>query len=78
MVLTYLVPAAIGEDSVASQIAGMPAGAKIELGLKDKQTLRGAEGPVSNTGLCLSTQVPADTTGGRTRVLNSPHLSAPS
>jgi len=35
---------------VASQIIAMPAGAKIELLLKNKQTMRGVRGPVSDAG----------------------------
>jgi len=37
----HLVPAAAGENSVASQITAMPTGARIELLLKNKQTMRG-------------------------------------
>jgi hypothetical protein len=47
------IPAASGEDNVATQIATMPAGAKMELHLKNNQTLRGARGPVSNVGFTL-------------------------
>jgi len=49
----HLVPAAFGEDSVASRITAMPTGAKIELRLKNEQKLRGARGPVSSTGFTL-------------------------
>jgi len=48
-----LVPAASGEDNVASQMTAMPAGAKIELHLKNKETMRGTKGPVSNSGFTL-------------------------
>jgi len=34
--------------NVATQVAAMPEGAKIELRLKTKETLRGARGPVSD------------------------------
>ena len=49
----HLVPAAFGEENVASQIAAMPTGAQIELRLKNKQRIRGARGPVSSTGFTL-------------------------
>jgi hypothetical protein len=49
----HLVSAAFGEDTVASQITAMPAGAKIELLLKNKQTMRGTRGPVSDAGFTL-------------------------
>lgn len=47
------VPAALGEDNAATQITAMPAGAKMELRLKNNQTQRGARGPVSNVGFTL-------------------------
>jgi hypothetical protein len=47
------VPAASGEDNAATQITAMPAGAKMELHLKNNQTQRGAKGPVSNVGFTL-------------------------
>ena len=53
LMVMHLVPAAAGEDSVASQITAMPTGARIELLLKNKQTLRGTRGPVSNAGFTL-------------------------
>jgi len=39
--------------NVATQVAAMPEGAKIELRLKTKETLRGARGPVSDAGFTL-------------------------
>ena len=47
------VPAASGEDNAATQIIAIPAGAKMELHLKNNQTQRGAKGPVSNVGFTL-------------------------
>ena len=49
----HLEPAALGADSVASQIAAMPAGTRIEVRLKNKQKMRGATGPVSSSGFAL-------------------------
>jgi hypothetical protein len=49
----HFVPSAFGEDSVTSQITAMPTGAKIELHLKNKQTIRGARGALSNAGFTL-------------------------
>jgi hypothetical protein len=48
---------------VATQIATMPAGTKMELHLKNNQTLRGARGPVSNVGVTL-----VDARKGNTRL----------
>jgi hypothetical protein len=53
LMVMHLVPVAVGEDSVASQINSMPTGAKVELLLKNKQTMRGTRGPVSNSGFTL-------------------------
>ena len=53
LMVMSLVPAALGEDDVAAQITVMPAGAKLELHLKNNQTMRGAKGPVSNAGFTL-------------------------
>jgi hypothetical protein len=53
LMVMQLVPAASGEDSVASQITAIPAGARIELRLKNKQTMRGARGAVSDAGFTL-------------------------
>jgi hypothetical protein len=47
------LPAAFGEENVSSQITAMPAGAKIELRLNNKQTVRGTRGLVSNAGFTL-------------------------
>jgi hypothetical protein len=47
------VPAASGVDDAAAQITAMPAGAKMELHLKNNQTQRGVKGPVSNVGFTL-------------------------
>lgn len=40
LMVPYLVPPAIAEDSVESRIAAMPAGVKMDLRLEDKQTPR--------------------------------------
>jgi hypothetical protein len=53
IMVMHLVSTAFGEDTVASQITAMPAGAKIELLLKNKQTIRGTRGPVSDAGFTL-------------------------
>ena len=53
LMVMHLEPVAAGGDSVASQITAMPTGAKIEIRLKNKQTMRGARGPVSNSGFTL-------------------------
>lgn len=53
LIVTQLVPAAFADDTVASQITAMPAGAKIELRLKNKQKMRGACGVVSEKGFTL-------------------------
>jgi len=53
LMLTHLPPAAFGAESVASQINEMPAGATIELRLKNKQLMRGTRGQVSNSGFTL-------------------------
>jgi hypothetical protein len=53
LMLTHLGPACFGEDSVASQITGMPSGTNIEVRLKNKQKLRGAKGEVSESGFTL-------------------------
>jgi len=53
LILMHLIPAAAGEDSVANQITAMPTGARIEILLKNKQTMRGTRGPVSNAGFML-------------------------
>jgi hypothetical protein len=48
-----LIPVTFGADSVAAQIASMPPGTRIELHLKNKQKLRGVNGPVSGAGFTL-------------------------
>jgi hypothetical protein len=53
LMVTHLVPVAFGEDSVASRIAAMSTGAKIEVRLTNKQRMRGVRGPVSNSGFTL-------------------------
>ena len=58
-----LFPAASGADDVVSQIAAMPAGTKIEVRLKNKQTLRGTTGPVSNSEFTL-----VDARGGERQI----------
>jgi hypothetical protein len=53
-VLILLVPAAaFGQESIASKIAAIPAGAKIEVRLKNNHTTRGARGPVVNAAFTL-------------------------
>jgi hypothetical protein len=53
LVLALLMPAAFGQDSMANKIAAMPSGAKIEVHLNNKQTMRGTRGPASDTGFTL-------------------------
>jgi anti-sigma factor RsiW len=53
LISIQLIPAAFGADSVAAQIATTPAGARIELQLKNKKKLRGAMGPMSDSGFTL-------------------------
>ncbi len=53
LMVMQLVPTAFGGDGVAEQITAIPAGAKIELHLKNKQEMRGTRGAVSNTGFTL-------------------------
>jgi|SRR5436190_16176938 hypothetical protein len=53
LMVTHLLPAALGAESVASQITAMPAGTNVILRLKNKQTMRGTRGPVSNSGFTL-------------------------
>jgi hypothetical protein len=53
LALLMVLPAAFGEENVATQITAIPAGTKIELRLNDKKTARGARGPLSNTGFTL-------------------------
>jgi hypothetical protein len=53
LLVTHLLPAAFGADSVSSQINVMPAGAKMELRLKNQEKMRGTKGPVSSTGFTL-------------------------
>jgi hypothetical protein len=53
LISMQLIPATLGADSVAAQIAALPAGTRIELHLKNKQKLRGATGPVSGAGFTL-------------------------
>jgi hypothetical protein len=48
-----LGPAAFGADDVTGQITAMPAGANIEVHLRDKQKLQGTRGDVSGTGFTL-------------------------
>ena len=49
----HMVSAAFAAESVASQIAAMPPGTSIELGLKTKQKVRGTTGAVSTSGFTL-------------------------
>jgi len=53
--LTLLMglPAAVGQQNVASQITAMPTGAKIELRMNNGQTMRGTKGALSNAGFTL-------------------------
>jgi hypothetical protein len=53
IIAMHLVPTAFGADAVASQIARLPPGTRIEVRLKDKQKMRGAIGPASATGFTL-------------------------
>ena len=47
------LPMAFGQETVASQITAIPAGAKVELRLNNKQTVRGTRGQLSNAGFTL-------------------------
>ncbi|HLX43321.1 MAG TPA: hypothetical protein VKR43_07795 [Bryobacteraceae bacterium] len=51
--LALLVPAAYGQESIANKIAAIPEGAKIELHMKNSQTMRGGRGPVANAAFTL-------------------------
>ena len=53
LMVTHLLPAAFGAESVASQITAMPTGTNIEIRLKNKQEMRGARGSVSSAGFTL-------------------------
>jgi hypothetical protein len=53
ILVAQLGPPARGADNVSSQIARIPAGADIEVHLKDKQALRGSKGDVSGSGFTL-------------------------
>jgi hypothetical protein len=53
LALLIALPAAFGQQNVASQITALPAGAKIELRLNNKQTVRGIRGSLSNAGFTL-------------------------
>ncbi len=76
-----LVPSAFGKDSVASQITAMPIGAKIELHLKNKQTMRGTRGQLSNAGFALvdaskqEHQIAFDDVGSVKRLTTKSHLA---
>jgi hypothetical protein len=54
LLVMQLGPPALGADNISSQIAGMPAGADIEVHLKTKQALRGTKGEVSGSGFILA------------------------
>jgi len=53
LVLLMMLPAAFGQENVASRIMAIPAGTKIELHLNNKQTVRGTRGPLSSAGFTL-------------------------
>jgi hypothetical protein len=53
LMVMQLGPAAFGADSVRNQITGMLTGANIQVRLKDKQTLRGTIGEVTDSGFTL-------------------------
>lgn len=44
---------AFGADDIATQVAAVPMGAKVDVHLKSKQTLHGTRGAVSDTGFTL-------------------------
>jgi len=60
LIAMQCVPGAAGQESVASQITAVPAGTKIELVLKNKQTLRGRKGSISASGFTLVDSHKAD------------------
>lgn len=53
LMVKSLAPAAFGAEDIASQIKAIPTGARIELRLKNKQKMRGARGPVMDSGFTL-------------------------
>ena len=53
LALLMVLPAAFGQQNLASQITAIPVGTKIELRLKNKQTVRGVRGQLSNVGFML-------------------------
>lgn len=53
LMLAHLSPASFAAENMRTQIAAVPLGAPIELRLKNKQTLRGARGEVSDSGFTL-------------------------
>jgi len=53
LLVTHLLPAAFGAESVASQITAMPTGTSIEIRLKNRQEMRGTRGPMSTSGFTL-------------------------
>jgi hypothetical protein len=56
LMVGHLGPAAFGAVDVRNQVTGMPTGTNIEVRLKNKQTLRGARGEVSESGFTLVDQ----------------------
>ena len=42
---------AFGADDIATQVAAVPMGAKVDVHFKSKQTLHGTRGAVSDSGL---------------------------
>jgi hypothetical protein len=63
LMLTHLCPRSFGAENVTTQITSMPLGTNIELRLKNKQTLRGARGEVSDSGFTL-----VDSRGGGSQI----------
>jgi len=53
LMMTQLCPASFVADDVSSQIARIPAGAEMEIHLKDKQVLHGTRGEASSSGFTL-------------------------
>jgi hypothetical protein len=60
LMVTQVGPAALAAESVASEISAMPTGTRIEVRLKNKQTLRGERGEVSAAGFNLVNSGTAD------------------
>ena len=81
LMVTHSLPAVFGAESVASRITAMPTGTSVELRLKNRQTLRGTRGPVSNSGFTLvdartgEHQIPFDDVASVKQLTKESHLT---